>query len=103
MGTATGSLGILKWWLRIMNQDLIQVSKKWSMGRVVDSLAATLGVENRNNVAGADKLLIFRVGDGMSLCGDMSEPVESLLQREEMFNGDSVVLEYVPEGVEQLE
>ena len=86
-----------------MNQDLIQVSKKWSMGRVVDSLAATLGVENRNNVAGADKLLIFRVGDGMSLCGDMSEPVESLLQREEMFNGDSVVLEYVADGVDRLE
>ena len=86
-----------------MNQDFIQVSKNWSMGRVVDSLAAHLGVDNRNNVAGADKLLIFRAGDGVSLCGDMSEPVESLLQREEIFNGDSVVLEYVAEGIDRLE
>ena len=73
------------------------------MGRVVDSLAAHLGVDNRNNVAGADKLLIFRIGDGVSLCGDMSESLESLLQREEMFNGDSVVLEYVGERVDRLE
>ena len=68
------------------------------MGRVVDSLASHLGVDNRNNVAGADKLLLFRIGDGVSLCGDMSESVECLLQREELFNGDSVVLDYVAEG-----
>ena len=66
-------------------------------------MASHLGVENKNNVAGADKLLIFRTGDGASLCGDMSESLESLLQREELFNGDSVVLEYVAEGVDRLE
>ena len=80
-----------------------QVSKKWSMGRVVDSIADRLGVTNKNNVAGAEKLVLFRLGDGLSLCGDMSESVESLLEREEIFNGDSVVLEYVVEGVDRLE
>ena len=73
------------------------------MGRVVDSIADRLGVTNKNNVAGAEKLLLFRLGDGLSLCGDMSESVGSLLEREEIFNGDSVVLEYVVEGVDRLE
>ena len=73
------------------------------MGRVVDSIADRLGVTNKNNVAGAEKLLLFRLGDGLSLCGDMSECVESLLEREEIFNGDSVVLEYVVEDVDRLE
>ena len=79
------------------------VSSTWVVGRVVDSLAAGLGLENRNNVSGAERLRLFRGSDGKSLCGDMGEVVGRLVEREDIFNGDSVLMEYVEEGVEDVE
>ena len=70
------------------------VSSAWTVGRVVDSLAAGLGVTNRNNVAGADRLVLARAGEGAALTTDMAEVLKELVDREEIFNGDSVMLEY---------
>merc|ERR1712096_57365 len=76
----------------------VWVSNKWVMGRVVDSLAASLGAKNENNVVGKDKIKLFRAADGKSVCEDMSEVLETAVAKEELFNGDSVVLEYVKDN-----
>jgi len=81
----------------------VWVSNTWVMGRVVDSIASLLSLENHNNIAGADKLKIFRRVDGVSLCEDMSEVVGVLVGREELYNGDTVVMEYVNIGVDRIE
>ena len=65
------------------------------MGKVVDSIADTLGVPNFNNVGDRDKLKLFRSVDGVSVCEDMSTVVKTIIDSEELFNGDKVILEYV--------
>ena len=65
------------------------------MGKVVDSIADTLGVPNFNNVGDKDKLKLFRSVDGVSVCEDMSTVVKAIIDSEELFNGDKVILEYV--------
>ena len=65
------------------------------MGKVVDSIADTLGVPNFNNVGDRDKLKLFRSVDGVSVCEDMSTGVKTIIDSEELFNGDKVILEYV--------
>ncbi len=73
------------------------VSQSWSLGRVVDAAAELSGVDNRNNVADADKLSLFRHADGKDLCGlkGVGAELRELLDSEELFNGDVVVLEFV--------
>ena len=73
------------------------------MGKVVDSIAATLSVQNNNNSSNCDKLKLFRNADGTSVCGDMSVPLKTLLDSEELFNGDNIILEYVANDVESIE
>ena len=73
------------------------VSRKWSMGRVIDALASSCGVQNRNNVTGAKKLRVFRFQDGHNLCTELEKPIEQFVEGEQVFNGDSVVLEYMDE------
>ena len=65
------------------------------MGKVVDSVADTLGVPNFNNVGDRDKLKLFRSVDGVSVCEEMSTGVKTIIDSEELFNGDKVILEYV--------
>ena len=65
------------------------------MGKVVDSIADTLGVPNFNNVGDKDKLKLFRSVDGVSVCEDMSTGDKAIIDSEELFNGDKVILEYV--------
>ena len=65
------------------------------MGKVVDSIADTLGVPNFNNVGDRDKLKLFRSVDGVSVCEDMSTGVKAIIDNEELSNGDKVILEYV--------
>jgi len=78
------------------------VSRTWSMGRVVDSVADSTGTENRNNMAGEKRLKIFRTSDGKGLCGKMEKRLEELVTHEEVFDGDSLLLQYVEEGVEEV-
>eukprot|EP00092_Neocalanus_flemingeri_P023547 GFUD01025535.1.p1 GENE.GFUD01025535.1~~GFUD01025535.1.p1 ORF type:complete len:267 (-),score=66.84 GFUD01025535.1:2-802(-) len=81
----------------------VWVSNRWVMGRVVDSLAASLGVKNENNVVGKDKVKLFRAADGKSVCEDMSEVLEGVVTKEDLFNGDSVILEYVKDNAAVIE
>ncbi len=77
------------------------VSKLWSLGRVVDAVSELAKVENKNNVGGAEKLVLFRHADGKNLCRCISGSegasvaLSRLLDSEELFTGDAVVLEYV--------
>ena len=68
------------------------------MGKVLDSLAATMGVQNNNNLQDADKLKLFRSVDGVSISEDTSRLLENLLSSQELFNGDCVHLQYVAEA-----
>ena len=65
------------------------------MGKIVDSVAVTLSVPNFNNVGDREKLKLFRSVDGVSVCEDMSLGVKTLIDKEDLFNGDKVILEYV--------
>ena len=76
------------------------VSKLWSMGRVVDAVAELSKVPNKNNVSGAAKLRLFRFQDGLHLTEDFEKTVAAFVEAEELFNGDSVILEYVKDGEE---
>jgi len=79
------------------------VSSTWSIGRVVDSLAEHTGTANNNNVAGAKRLKGFRAGDGKGLCHRMDRLLSELVQGEEVFDGDSLLLAYVEEDVDDIE
>ena len=74
------------------------VSSRWVMGKVIDSLADTLGVENKNNLQQAAKLKLFRAVDGASISEDPSQVLDMVLTRQELFNGDCVNLLYVEEA-----
>ena len=73
------------------------------MGKVVDSVAASLSVQNHNNVGGPTKLKLLRGADGESVCEDMSAPVKNVLDSEELFNGDKVILEYVENNASSID
>lgn len=65
------------------------------MGKIVDSVADTLSIPNFNNMGDREKLKLFRSVDGVSVCEDMSLGVKTILDNEDLFNGDKVFLEYV--------
>lgn len=81
----------------------VWVSNKWVMGKVVDTVADLLSVQNFNNVAEKEKLKLFRKTDGQSVCEDMSATLKSVLENEELFNGDNVILEYIANNEYSLE
>ena len=81
----------------------VWVSSGWVMGRVVDSIADTLAVQNFNNVGNKEKLKLFRGVDGVSVCEDMSVGLKTVLEAEELFNGDKVILEYVSNDESNIE
>ncbi|XP_060587739.1 AN1-type zinc finger protein 1-like [Ruditapes philippinarum] len=76
-------------------------SKTWSIGRTVDSIASRLGIQNNNNVQTAKKLRLFSTDDGTVLQTDCH--IEMLLKQELIFNGSSVILEYVHNNTEILD
>merc|ERR1711997_869640 len=71
------------------------VSKKWSLGKVVDAVATLIGLENKNNVANAAKLKLFKNIDGGLVSEELDVSVEDLLTQEVIFNGDILVMEYI--------
>ena len=81
----------------------VWVSSSWSLGKIVDAVADLLSVPNFNNAGHNDKLKLFRSVDGGSLCEDMSVVLKTLLDKEEVFNGDNLILEYVGADVSFIE
>ena len=74
------------------------VSKGWTVGRTIDEVATSGGVQNKNNVAGAPKLRLFRFQDGKNLSDAMDKSIGDFIAADEVFNGDCLVLEYVNDG-----
>lgn len=73
------------------------------MGKIVDSIADSLSVPNFNNSGDRERLKLFRDVDGVSVCEDMSAPVKNVLDSEELFNGDKVILEYVENNASSID
>jgi len=40
---------------------------------------------------------------GQQICEDMSEPLKEVLKKEELFNGDSVILDYVKNNADVID
>jgi hypothetical protein len=79
---------------KILSKNVF-VSKKFSVGKVIDILADLCQIENPNNLSKNDKkLVIFRQIDGQIWSNDFTESVETMLGTEKALNGESVVLEY---------
>ncbi len=71
------------------------VSKKWSTGKIIDALAELCQIENPNNSSNSEKKLrIFRQIDGDIWSVNLTDNLESLLDSDKAFNGESIVLEY---------
>ncbi len=77
----------------------IFVSSKWSLGKVIDVFADTIGLENSNNVCGASKLKIFRNIDGGLVSTDLEKCVEEAIKDQLIFNGDMLIIDYVDENI----
>ncbi|KAK7077078.1 AN1-type zinc finger protein 1 [Halocaridina rubra] len=84
------------------SQASVFLSQHWSIGKAVDVIASIAKVPNHNNITGADKLVLFRTSDGSSL-GAMDVKLKSLFDDQQLFNGQSLIMEYVPQSVVQLE
>lgn len=69
------------------------VSVRWSVGKVIDSMATMLSIPNSNNLAIAEKLRLFDRNTGNLISQRMDVPLSQLLEKE-LQNGQDVVLEY---------
>eukprot|EP00088_Acartia_fossae_P056762 TRINITY_DN6611_c0_g1_i10.p1 TRINITY_DN6611_c0_g1~~TRINITY_DN6611_c0_g1_i10.p1 ORF type:complete len:270 (-),score=29.14 TRINITY_DN6611_c0_g1_i10:447-1214(-) len=68
------------------------VSRNWSLGKTIDSLADATKTVNQNNVTAARKLRLFRNGDMLSC--PLDTPISNLLESEQLLNGDTLDLDY---------
>ena len=88
-----------------MIPDTIDVLQcyRWVMGKIVDNISDTLSILNFNNMGDREKLKLFRSVDGVSVCEDMSLDVKTILDKEDLFNGDKVLLEYVENNEDTID
>lgn len=71
------------------------VSKDWSVGKVVDSVATVCDVVNKNNEMKAPKLRLFRKIDGTQVSTDLNIIINDLIINNNIANGESLILEYI--------
>lgn len=71
------------------------VSKVWSVGRAIDSIATECKLENYNNKSVGTKLRIFKSETGEIITTNMSDLMQSLLESNVIFDGEKLVLDYV--------
>ncbi|KAG7170455.1 AN1-type zinc finger protein 1-like [Homarus americanus] len=76
-------------------------SHQWTVGRAIDAAATIAKITNRNNILGADKLMFFHASDGNRL-GSMDQTLKSLLEKQHLYNGQTVILEYTPQDKDYL-
>ncbi|XP_033126059.1 AN1-type zinc finger protein 1-like isoform X2 [Anneissia japonica] len=77
-------------------------SKEWSVGRLVDKVASTVGLKNDNNLATSKKLRLFHPVVGVVY--PMDQKLYELLDGEQcLFSGGDVIIEYVENDCTQLE
>jgi hypothetical protein len=71
------------------------VSKRFSVGKIIDVLADLCQIENPNNSSNSSKKLrIFRRTDGEIWSSDLTVDLESMIEAENAFSGESIILEY---------
>lgn len=76
------------------------ISKKWSLGRAIDSICDSCHIKNENNKAGDTKLRLFRQLDGYCISPlKMDVDVSELLSKEVLLEGDKLVMEYIDNKV----
>jgi len=71
------------------------VSSTWPFGKVVDVIADLVGLENKNNMSNVPKLKLFKKLDGLLITDQFDQTLCDLLKTEEIFNGDTLIMEYV--------
>ncbi len=77
-------------------------SKKWSIGRVIDNVAAMCKLPNQNNVASSRKLRAFETEGGDILQVDRS--LESYVQEGgPVYSGGCLIVEYIASGEEKVD
>ena len=83
--------------IKTVKKDMkpVFVCIKWPFGKVLDNIADLVGLENKNNVAGAPKLKLFKNVDGQLAAQELDKSLEEMLKEEEIFNGDTLILDYV--------
>ncbi|CAH1779522.1 unnamed protein product [Owenia fusiformis] len=69
-------------------------SKTWTIGRAVDRIATVCDLKNENNISYAKKLRLFDTNVGAKLNVD-STIEDALVESSEVFNGSTLILEYV--------
>ncbi|XP_018905388.2 AN1-type zinc finger protein 1 [Bemisia tabaci] len=76
-------------------------AKDYTIGKAIDIFASKLKVLNENHKKEAPKLRLFKHMTGSILTHDMKETIDSLLKKDIVYNGDTLILEYV--NVEDLD
>lgn len=74
------------------------VSKLWPLGKVLDAISDLCSVQNKNNTSQGEnqKLKLFKHSSGELLANESYNVLlDQLIKDEEVFNGDTLVLEYV--------
>lgn len=71
------------------------VSREWTMGKVIDDISDRAKVVNNNHKSDMEVLRLFRFQDGQSVSSKLDEQLKHYMENEDLFNGDSLVLEYV--------
>lgn len=85
----------------VLNPDLkgthpVFVSKKWSLGKAVDSICDVVSIPNRNNEWGDSKLRIFRDLDKYCVSPHkMDIEISELIKQEILIEGDRIIIEYI--------
>ena len=71
------------------------VSKCWSLGKTLDSIADICGVSTTRRNEGDKKLSLFRGCDGQLINGGILDvSLEDLIAKDEVFSGETVILQH---------
>jgi len=78
-------------------------SRNWYVGKAIDKAASAASISNKNNIAGAQQLCMFEATAGR-ICPS-GDKISCLLNDScdvNIYNGATVILEYVEQSVSQL-
>ncbi|KAL7642595.1 UNVERIFIED_CONTAM: hypothetical protein RMT77_007156 [Armadillidium vulgare] len=87
---------------KVDNPLAVFVSHYWSVGKALDAIADLAKIRNRNNEIHAPRLELFRVSDG-TIVKPLDVTIKDLMKEEKLFNGQPLILEFVPKETYHLE
>lgn len=77
------------------NSFPIFVSNQWSLGRAIDVIAHEIKLQNNNNKATGTKLRLFKKEGNANISSDLSITIKKLVDDNVLFDGDSLLINYV--------